>query len=78
MTFLGSMIQIHKTWHLHEVGMEGEDAEHDLVCPQGPQQLYPLNDSQAAILNIAQALAAHTDALLFSILSTSVEYPEIV
>ena len=72
------MIQIYKTWHLHEIRMDRKDAEHYLVCPQGPQQLYPLYDSRAAILNIAEALAAHTNALLFSILTTSVEYPEIV
>ena len=58
--------------------MDREDTKHDLVCPQGPQQLYPLNDFLAAIINVTQALAAHSNSLLNSILSASVEYPEVV
>ena len=58
--------------------MEEEDTEHDLVCPQGPQQLYPLNDFLAAIINVTQTLAAHSNASLLSIFSASVKYPEVV
>ena len=58
--------------------MEVEDTEHDLVCPQGAQQLYPLDDFLAAIINVTHALAAYSNALLNSIFSASVEYPEVV
>ena len=58
--------------------MDGEDAEHDLVRAQGQQQLYPLNHLLAAILYVAQTLAAHSDAPLDSILSPSVKNPEVV
>ena len=66
------------TCHLHDIGMHGEDTEHDLVCPQSAQELYPLDDFIAAIINVTQTLAAHSNALLNSIFSASVEYPEVV
>ena len=53
--------------HLLDIGMDREDAEHDLVRPQGPEQLQPLDECYADILDVAQTLAAHTNTLLLSI-----------
>ena len=58
--------------------MEVEDTEHDLVCSQCPQQLYPLYKLHAGIIHKTQTLAAHPDAPLFSIFWPPVQYPEIV
>ena len=58
--------------------MDREDTEHDLLCSQGPQQLYPLNKPHAGVIHVTQTLAAHPNAPLHSILSASVEYPEVV
>ena len=52
--------------------MDREDTEHDLVCPQSAQELYPLDDFLAAIINVTKTLAANSNALLHSIFSASV------
>ena len=56
--------------HLLDIGMDREDAEHDLVRPQGPEQLQPLDECYADILDVAQTLAAHTNTLLHSVFTS--------